>query len=72
MNAGQKRTALVTGAGGTMGAATARRLAADGYRVALVDVSSEAIKKIAGELGNAAYAAVEDVSDAKACDRTVE
>jgi 3-oxoacyl-[acyl-carrier protein] reductase len=73
LNAGaQERTAMVTGAGGTMGAAAARRLAADGYRVALVDVSGAAIKKIAGELGSAAYAAVADIADPKACDRSIE
>jgi 3-oxoacyl-[acyl-carrier protein] reductase len=68
---GSKRTALITGAGGTMGAATARRLVADGYRVALVDVAENAIKRLASELGNGTNAFEADISDAASCDRAV-
>jgi 3-oxoacyl-[acyl-carrier protein] reductase len=54
-----------------MGAATARRLVADGYRVALVDVAENAVKRLASELGNGALALAADISDAASCDRTV-
>jgi 3-oxoacyl-[acyl-carrier protein] reductase len=66
-----KHTALITGAGGTMGAATARKLVADGYRVALVDVAENAVKRLASELGNGALALAADISDAASCDRAV-
>ena len=54
-----------------MGAATARRLVADGYRVALVDVAENAVKRLASELGNGALALAADISDAASCDRAV-
>jgi 3-oxoacyl-[acyl-carrier protein] reductase len=71
LSTASKRTALITGAGGTMGAATARRLVADGYRVALVDVAENAVTWLASELGNGALALAADISDAASCDRTV-
>lgn len=54
------RVALVTGAGSGIGLACARRLAADGLRVAAVDVDSPGVEACAAELG--AFAAVADVS----------
>jgi 3-oxoacyl-[acyl-carrier protein] reductase len=54
-----------------MGAAAARRLAADGYRVALVDVAEHAVKRIASELGDGALALAADISDAGSCDQVV-
>lgn len=53
--------ALVTGAGSGLGAATARRLAARGARVAVLDRGAEAAGRVAGEIGGLAVAA--DVSD---------
>jgi 3-oxoacyl-[acyl-carrier protein] reductase len=62
---GGSRVALVTGAAGTMGSATARRLIQDGYRVALVDVAAARLNPIAAELGGGAVAIAADLSDAK-------
>jgi 3-oxoacyl-[acyl-carrier protein] reductase len=64
MSPTKPRVALVTGASGTMGGATARRLVADGYRVILTDVSGERLQALASELGSASYALAADLSDA--------
>ncbi|MFG1703914.1 3-hydroxybutyrate dehydrogenase [Nonomuraea sp. M3C6] len=51
------RTALVTGAGGGIGAACARRLAAAGARVLVVDMRAESAGKVAAEIGGTAVVA---------------
>jgi len=48
------RIVLITGAARGIGAATARRLARDGARVALADVDGNDVEKLAAELGGAA------------------
>jgi len=56
----------VTGAGSGLGAATARRLAAQGAKVACIDLTGEAATTTATEIGGLAIEA--DVSDAQAVD----
>jgi 2-hydroxycyclohexanecarboxyl-CoA dehydrogenase len=50
-----ERTALVTGGASGIGAATCRRLAAEGARVAVTDMNREGAETIADEIGGAAY-----------------
>jgi 2-hydroxycyclohexanecarboxyl-CoA dehydrogenase len=55
------RTALVTGGASGIGAATCRRLAAEGARVAVCDVQLERAREVAAELDGEAFAM--DVTD---------
>lgn len=60
------RVAAVTGAGSGMGQSIAATLAADGHRVAVIDVNPEAADKVAAEIlaqGGRAIAVPCDVSD---------
>jgi NAD(P)-dependent dehydrogenase (short-subunit alcohol dehydrogenase family) len=59
------KVALITGAAGSIGAATARELAAAGARVVLSDLDGPALDALAAELGGPARAAavVADVTD---------
>ena len=68
------RSALVTGAAGGMGEATARLLAADGARVALIDVKSDEVERVAADIGaagGAARAFVADLASAEAISAVV-
>jgi NAD(P)-dependent dehydrogenase (short-subunit alcohol dehydrogenase family) len=59
--------ALITGAGGGIGLATARRLAGRGFQVAVTDVDGEAAEQAAGGIGDRAWSSRVDVTDAQAC-----
>ena len=67
---GSGRVALVTGAGSGIGRATARRLAADGYRVALVGRRAHALKETAADVEGALVSPC-DVTDHAAVRATV-
>ena len=63
------RTALVTGGASGIGAATARRLAAEGARVAICDLNLERAREVASEIDAEAFAM--DVTDKSSVDEAV-
>lgn len=71
MTRDNQKLALLTGAAGVLGSETARGLAADGYRVIMVDLDSKQLEALAQEIGRGAYPLALDVADpqmvAEAC-----
>ncbi len=65
------RTALVTGAGGTLGAAIATHLAAAGHPVGLTDVDADALERTRAAVAGPAVAVVADAGQPDDVDRAV-
>lgn len=57
------RTAVVTGAGGGIGSAIARRLVADGATVGALDRDPDALRRLAGSVGTGITPIVADLRD---------
>ncbi|MCE0506560.1 MULTISPECIES: SDR family oxidoreductase [unclassified Roseivivax] len=56
---------LVTGAASGFGEGIAQKFAAEGAKIAIVDMNAEGAKRVAGEIGNGAIAVTCDVSKAE-------
>jgi 3-oxoacyl-[acyl-carrier protein] reductase len=59
------KVAIVTGAGGGFGEGIARRFAAEGARVVVVDLRGDAAERVTAEIGAQAIAVTADVGDAE-------
>lgn len=68
----KNKIAIVTGAGGGFGEGIARLFAAEGAKVAVVDIREAEAKRVAGEIGAAAIALKADVGDAADVQRIVD
>ena len=66
------RVIFVTGAGGGIGRAIARRLASDGAKVAVTDLNGATAESTASEIGERALALALDVTDSEAIRSTVD
>ncbi len=64
-----RRVSVVTGAGGSIGAAVARRFAVNGHRVVLMDIEPDALEQVARSMGDQAIPVVANVADPEAVER---
>ncbi|TNC29227.1 3-oxoacyl-ACP reductase FabG [Amycolatopsis alkalitolerans] len=67
MTSNSEKVAIVTGAAQGIGAATARRLASDGFAVAVLDLKEDTAEKVAADIESSGVRAIgvsADVSDA--------
>ena len=65
------KTVLLTGAAGGIGSATARRLAASGARLALVDIDGDPLEALGTDLGDSAVTYRVDITDLQALEQVV-
>jgi len=72
MNRLEGKVAIVTGGGGGIGAAVARRLAAEGAHVAIADLMEDSARRAAAPLGQKAIAIQFDATDADSIKAMVE
>jgi 3-oxoacyl-[acyl-carrier protein] reductase len=66
------RVAVITGAGGLIGSATARLFAAQGARLLLTDLDSRGLETLAGEIGSNAIPFSADLSQVANCRGVIE
>ncbi len=66
------KTVLITGGGGAIGTAAAQRFAAEGARVAIVDLDGDAARRTADAIGEKALAITADVGDETQAAQAVE
>lgn len=67
-----KKVAVVVGAAGGMGLATVKRLAADGFKIAALDLNTAAVDELIAEAGIDGKAYRIDASKQENCDQVVE
>jgi 3-oxoacyl-[acyl-carrier protein] reductase len=67
-----RRVALITGGAGGIGAATAKKIAASGVQVVVVDVRGPAAASIASSLPNEAFALEADLAEISECKRVID
>ena len=63
------RLSVLTGAAGVIGLAVARRFAADGHRVIMIDINRDKLREDASAIGECAVPFVLDISDFAAVER---
>jgi meso-butanediol dehydrogenase / (S,S)-butanediol dehydrogenase / diacetyl reductase len=66
------KVAIITGAGGAIGAATARIFSSQGARILLVDVDFPAVETLAQQIGSNAVAYCADLSQVSNCSAAIE
>lgn len=65
------KVAIITGAGGGFGEGIARRFAAEGAQVAVLDIRADAANRVAEEIGGRAMAVSVDVTDGRDVERAI-